>query len=203
MEDTKAKRFGSVAKLIRETSGDEEFVKEVESRMKERTLVKRLYSLRIAKGISQEEIARQLGCTQSRISKIENGKDGDLRVQDIEGYARAIGCEALFAMKRRNATIAEDVKLHALAIKNKLHQLADMAGDDETMAEGVAGFFGEAFFNLVRILQEAAPKPPPNPDNERPYLQVDVTAFEMLEEQLRNDVASSKGQASGTGMSVA
>ena len=45
-----------------------------------------LACMRLSAGITQEQMAVELGCTQSRISKLESGTDADLTLKDIRDY---------------------------------------------------------------------------------------------------------------------
>lgn len=45
-----------------------------------------LACMRMSAGITQEQMAEALWCTQSRISKLESGTDADLTLKDIQDY---------------------------------------------------------------------------------------------------------------------
>ncbi|MCH6255692.1 helix-turn-helix transcriptional regulator [Puniceicoccaceae bacterium K14] len=62
----------------------------LESDSEPRKIVNLLISARKAKGVTQVQIAKLIGCGQPRISKIENGYDEQLRVHDIQDYATAL-----------------------------------------------------------------------------------------------------------------
>lgn len=47
--------------------------------MRRRKLVSPLTALRVAKGLTQADIAALTGCQQSRVSKLESGVDADLK----------------------------------------------------------------------------------------------------------------------------
>ena len=77
-------QYTSVRELIRDISDDETFNQELEEQISKRRLVKALHAMRTAKGVSQAAIAEELDCSQSRVSKIENGEDGELRISELE-----------------------------------------------------------------------------------------------------------------------
>ena len=86
-EMSKAKKTGfrSVADLARNAFMDDTgFVEELEEELSSRQVVRALFAMRSARNVSQAEIAAQLKCTQSRVSKIENGVDADLSVGELE-----------------------------------------------------------------------------------------------------------------------
>jgi hypothetical protein len=43
-----------------------------------------------------------MGCTQSRISKIETGKDDELRLGELNQYLSALGYELIVTVARRD-----------------------------------------------------------------------------------------------------
>ena len=47
--------------------------------------------LRCSLGMTQKQVAGQMGCTQSRVSKLEAGNDDDLQLSEVRDYARALG----------------------------------------------------------------------------------------------------------------
>ena len=54
-------------------------------------LIDQLILARVAAGLTQAQMAAKLGCSQSRISKIEDSQDADLSLGDIHAYARIVG----------------------------------------------------------------------------------------------------------------
>ena len=94
----KGKRYSSVPEMVRDLSMDKEFASSLEQTMAERNIIDLLMGLRTSKGLSQQDIAAAMGCTQSRISKLENGKDDDLCVGDFHAYTAALGLRLRGAM---------------------------------------------------------------------------------------------------------
>jgi len=56
-----------------------------------RDVVGRLVVARMARGMSQQDVADAMRRTQGEVSKLEAGRDGDLRLCDLAAYARAVG----------------------------------------------------------------------------------------------------------------
>lgn len=186
-EMNKAKKtgFSSVADLARRAFKDDpDLVDELEEDLSSRQVVRALFAMRSARNVSQAEIASQLKCSQSKVSKIENGVDADLSVGELEAYARALNCDVVLTFQKRHSTSADRVKQHAFAIKRELDDLACIAGDDSTLRKGVASFFGEAFFKIVRMISESAKSLPATSDDS-PHVRVSMEPSEsqMNEEQ--------------------
>jgi transcriptional regulator len=95
------KRFTSVSEMVREISEDRSFVEGFERRMRDRRIIKALLVLRVVRGWNQKDIADRLGCTQSRISKLESSADGDLRLADLRDYASALGQSVEIQIRRK------------------------------------------------------------------------------------------------------
>ena len=184
MNKAKKTGFNSVADLARNAFKDDaSLVGELEEELASRQVVRALFAMRSARNVSQAEIAAQLKCTQSRVSKIENGIDADLSVGELEAYARVLDCDVVLTFQKRHSTSVDRVKQHAFAIKRELDQLARMAGEDSTLQKGVASFFGEAFFNIVRMISESA-KSLPELNDDSPHVRV---SMEPNETQMNDD----------------
>lgn len=171
-----AKRtYQNVSEMLADSAPSEAFRQEFEAQVATRGVIKHLIALRTAKGLSQKDIADQINCSQSRISKLEHGADDDIRLGDLRAYARALGFGTGFVFSDRKMTAVEEVKYHAFSIKRLMDRLAQLAGRDEKIAQAVSAFFGEAFFNLVRMIQDSASKLP-RPDVDSPYISIEVAA---------------------------
>ena len=91
MTMTEKTTYTSVPQMVRETSDDGSFVEAFEQRLHGRRIIKDLMIHRATHGLSQKDIAARLGCTQSRISKLESTTDPELRLGDLAKYADAVG----------------------------------------------------------------------------------------------------------------
>lgn len=181
-ESKSEKKFNSVSQMIEAFSGEDHLADSLKKRIAQRQIVKTLFAMRSAKGIPQSSIAEALGCTQSRVSKIENGLDGDLNLSELEAYAQSLDQDVCLVFMKRGATGAERVKMHAFQIKKELERMAEFAHKDENIAEAVAGFFGEAFFNLVNFVQAACGKLPKR-SNDEPYIRIGIADMDCDDEE--------------------
>lgn len=149
-------RYSDVVEMVRELVGDEEFAARFETHLKRREIVNYLMSLRGAAGLSQEDIAKKLRCSQSRVSKLERNTDSDLRLGDLVRYAGILGFETEILLTPKEWTVVDEIKYHAFCIKRSLDHLAGLARKDPAIAKGVVAFFDEAKVNIVRIIQDSA-----------------------------------------------
>src|SRR4051812_41510922 len=93
-------RHNSVADAVGTVSP--EIRQALEKRLQQREVVKSLIAKRAVQGLSQTDIAAKMKCSQSRISKLENGTDADLRLDDLFSYLEALGLDATIQVHRRN-----------------------------------------------------------------------------------------------------
>lgn len=57
-----------------------------------RALAAELVNVRLAKGLSQTEVAARMGTSQSAVARLESG-DADVLLSTLERYASAVGFE--------------------------------------------------------------------------------------------------------------
>jgi transcriptional regulator with XRE-family HTH domain len=149
--------------MVRATADDEAFADQFEQRTARRRVINHLVSLRAAMGLTQKDIAERMGCTQGRVSKLENSLDEAITVGDLRKYASALGLSTQFTLMPKETRAVDRVRFHAMQIQSTVDGLAGLTKNDPAIARGAAAFFGEAAFNLLLILQEAAgrlPSPP-------------------------------------------
>jgi len=162
-------QYASVSDLLRDVVPDEEFHLAFDELVARRKLIKQLLAMRAAKGMSQKDVAAKMCCTQSRVSKLENANDDDVRLGDLRGYADVVGCELIAWPMPQDMTPVDKVKCHTHAIKKHMDDLAQLARADDKIAEGVARFFYELFVNFTLMLRHSSQDFPLRPDD-TPYL---------------------------------
>ena len=175
------RQYTRVSELVHDMAPDPEFGAAFDQRVARRRLIKELLAMRAVKGLSQQDIAGKLDCTQSRISKLESSTDDDIRLGDLRAYAEAVGCGLMVGAVPRDLKPVDKVKGHVFAIKKHTDDLAKLARSDEKIAEGVARFFFELVVNFSRLVGDSVKQLPKN-SNDVPYfdfgLQVKVVEQE-------------------------
>jgi transcriptional regulator with XRE-family HTH domain len=155
------RKYSSVAELMRGEGVSQEIQDKVNEMEKETRVVLQLARLRQAAGITQKEMAKAMGVTQSAVSKLESGTDLDVTLREIRDYSRVTD-QRIGLMFGKPATHVESVKCHALAIRHHLESLATIANRHDELEKEIQAFFGEAFFNILTILAECGDKLPSN-----------------------------------------
>jgi transcriptional regulator with XRE-family HTH domain len=178
------KRYRKVSEMVRaETAPD--FAEAFEKRLADRQLVKHLQIMRARHGLSQEDVATRLNCSQGRISKLESGDDSNVRVGDLLKYAGAAGYQLQFVFFKSDTTTADQVKYHFFETKQLLGELVELAKiPDEDISKGIASFFEEACGNFIGMLAEKAKALPKDA--------VDHVPLVKLVSQLDEDKAAPK-----------
>ena len=148
----KKRRYTSVSQMLRDSTVDESFCDEFDEHVALRQVVKHLLAMRAVKRLSQKDIAERMGCSQSRVSKLENGVDSDLRLDDLIRYSASLGFEVRLVFAKRDWSAVDEIKYHAFSIRK-----------------------------LVGMFQDAASKLPMRRENETPYVQIEVYESETPE----------------------
>jgi ribosome-binding protein aMBF1 (putative translation factor) len=63
-----------------------------------RVLVDELSTARVERGLSQTEVAAQMGTSQSAVARLEAG-DADVRLSTLQRYAAAVGVELQWSVE--------------------------------------------------------------------------------------------------------
>lgn len=171
---SKNKKYNTVSEMVHAVAEDRAFADALDKQIAERQVIKVLISLRALADKSQGDLAKTMGCSQSRISKLESAKDGDLRLEDFHAYLTALGYDMKIVIGKRDQTAFDEVKYHALSIKRLLDHFAHLAGDDETMAHGVLKAIGETWYNLAKMLEDSARKLKLRPKEAGPAIAVEM-----------------------------
>lgn len=146
-----AKTYSSVEEMVADITGDTELVNEVAKRCHDQEIVKMFVAFRTSKELSQQQLADLLGCSQSTISKIENGVDADLKVGEIQAYLRALE-KPLLLFFMPNGTAVERVKALTTRIQDEINFLTKLAHKDELIKVGVINHCCETILNQVNYV---------------------------------------------------
>ena len=177
------KRYKSVSDMARRLSADAAFAKRLEQEIAAKELAKTLFAMRCARGMSQKDMASKLGCTQSRISKLEHSGAEGIRVSDLVAYAQALGLNLRISFQE-DMTPVEHVKFHAFQIKRHLDRLAALAHRDDKIFEGVKDFYTEYLVNMLRLFRQSAERLPKPKTRKGPVLQVNAPGEIAEQERL-------------------
>ncbi len=151
-------RYSSVPEMLKGTGSSKRTIKAVEKFIKERSLAKHLIVLRCQHNMTQKELADKIGCTQSRVSKIESSMNREIVVADLLDYAKALNLRLEIGYRQPSVKIVDLIKYHAFKIKGYLSELTKLAKDDAAIKDGVRDFHKEARHNLNRFVNDSLNK---------------------------------------------
>ena len=139
-------------------TGDEEdaVLESAKSAMFERQIVDRLISLRLLRQASQGDVAKHMGVTQSRVSKIENGDDRSLSIGQIDSYLEALGMRFEMRFCQSGDTIVERLKSHAFELYGCLQKISEMSNGDPEMEKAALRMHAETIVNVDRFVSSSA-----------------------------------------------
>lgn len=168
---TQPKRFASVRDLVKATAPNDTQVREFDRRIKGSIIVNALIRTRAAAGMTQADVAEKMACTQSAVSKLEHAADAELTLQDIASYLHATGGRLNLGIGKQPNRV-ERIKELAICLKGELECLADLSSnsDDPSIRQSINGFFGEAWFNLFKILCDTTSRLPKEPEESSPLM---------------------------------
>ncbi len=147
---TEERNYDSVADLLEDIIDDDgAFASEVQQAIESQRLAAALFQMRNNVGLTQEEVARRMGRTQSSISKLEHSTTDRISVRDLEEYASAIDVNLVISFEKQ-MTAADRVKFYFFEIKKHLDEMRELAGDDPDIVAGVDKFYNEWLINTLR-----------------------------------------------------
>ena len=150
-----SRQFKSVSELVRTISDSAVTAELVEKKIAERAIVSQLIAMRLKRDLSQGDIAKEMGCTQSRVSKLENGLDKNLTFADIEAYLKALQMQMGVMFYEEGHTLMERVKMHAFRIVSGLQEIASLSNGDQSMEQAAVLAHMETMMNMARLIGES------------------------------------------------
>ncbi|NCD33397.1 MAG: XRE family transcriptional regulator [Spartobacteria bacterium] len=170
---TKATKYNSVADMVDSLTDDTHFKAELEQELNNKSMAKTLFAMRCRRGITQAEMAEKIGCTQSRLSKLENTDNENIKMGDLIDYANVLGLNLSINFHEK-MTAVESIKYHAFQIRKHLDHLAQLAHGDEQILSGVKEFFNEYLFNMLNLFKKSADKLPAECNSDNRFV-LDIT----------------------------
>src|SRR5260221_2645008 len=136
--------------MLEDIGVDRDVIDTVEE-VRRQNVTNTLAKIRLSKGLTQKEMAKLLKCTQGRISKLETGKDADLRLKDLSDYAEAAHVSLSVTIGPR--TCAEAIKHHLLSVKQFIDKLVALDdGKDATISDGIRRFLDRLLWDKAELI---------------------------------------------------
>ena len=150
-----AKSYSSVAEMMADVCEDKKYSDRLSVELNKITLSKILIAMRCNAKLTQEEIAKKIGCAQGTISKIECSDDDELSVKDLLDYTSALNFQLEIGFREKNPSVIDLIKFHAFQISRYFGELNSLVKGDPAIARGVAKFHKEASMNFNKIINRS------------------------------------------------
>ena len=156
------KQYSNVLDMVKDTSDDKALIESLREELAKKQISKTLVAMRCKAGLSQNQIADKMKCSQGKVSKMENLTDTELSIGDLAKYSSALGMRLEIGFSDLRMTMVDKVKWHFFNLKGLIDEMVKPAKGDEIMEKGVARFTAEAFVNitggLLECMQRAKPQ---------------------------------------------
>ncbi len=139
--------FDQFLDTLNPTIGDN--VRKIEEKTR---VARRLQLIRMSKGLSQNEIATRMGCTQGNVSKIENKFDDDLTFGDVKLYLQAVHSGMGFTIGP-DLTLAESINKNIKELDKGLKKLKHIkSGEDQDLSNAIDEYLSTSHKKLLNII---------------------------------------------------
>lgn len=143
----------STAMLAASLTSDPGAATRVETHQTETRFVRVLIAMRVEKKLSQKELAEKMGCSPSKVCRMEASADKSLNLGDVMLYAKALGVNMSVLFDDPALPAAERIKHHVFAVHDLLEHLVKLAhqvGGGDAISAKIKQFYGEVLFNFMR-----------------------------------------------------
>jgi transcriptional regulator with XRE-family HTH domain len=155
-------KFTSTAEAAAHLADDPQMARAVNDEISGSSLVSALLSMRIAKAMTQEQIAQSMKCDASKISRMESGNDRQLKWSGVVGYVKALNVQMSVLFDDESLPAAARIEQCVFRIDDDLKKLAQMArqfvGDDKTAGK-INQFYKDVLFSFLKRFSQNHQRP--------------------------------------------
>ena len=195
------KRFQSVSEMAADLTDD----KTIEERLKEqfarRALAKMLFRLRCTRGVTQQELAEEMGVTQGKISRLEHSDLETIKIGDIAAYTEGLGIDFLIVFHTSLAEPADRVKMFAHFLKREFDAIAELVGDDSTLVDATADFIGDQLVTIAKAMGDTISKLPDPKKQTARVLERVLASVDLLPPHEEDEAEESEPRKTGRSLS--
>lgn len=122
----------------------------IDSVVENRSLSRCLTVMRVKSGLTQTEMAKKIGISQSNISKLEHSSNDQITITDVAKYVQALGYELKLTIGKPKPLTEQIIHTHQHMI-DLCQKLERTERDDKNILEGLADFERVAAENMVNL----------------------------------------------------
>ena len=146
-------RESSVSEMVSGAAQIEALDEEVEGRAGDHDVSRALSDLRCSQKLTQEELAKRAGCTQSKISRIENSSNDRLKLDDLTMYAHAFNMQVSIDFTRVSSSADATDRL-ARQIRSGLDHVAERVRGEGAADEGGRKTYEAFLFSMLELFMD-------------------------------------------------
>ncbi len=114
------------------------------------SLSRYLTMMRVKKGVTQAEMAKKMGVSQSNISKLEHSPNDRITVTELADYVYALDCELKLTVGRPKP-LTTQIKHTYGHLVSLCKSLAETERNDSKILKGLADFEKAAAYNMAKL----------------------------------------------------
>ena len=149
-----SKRHSDLNSLMKSVSQNTRVREETQKELKKRQLANFLVFLRCDNCLTQKEMAKKMGCTQSKISKLEMSYDDQISVKDLLEYGKVLNLQLELGYRNKNVKITELINYHICRIREYLTKLVFISKGDNAMSTGAIKVCESTLNKFIEIVGE-------------------------------------------------
>lgn len=145
-----AKVIKDVCELTEELGFSVKEREQMHQRINERSIGRLLSAIRSNNGLTQSELSKKIGSTQSFVSKVENNLNKQMTINDLARYLAPLGFDVSINISKRK-NIVERIKSAYLHLSKLLGKFQELKRDDHEILVAMAKFETEAARNMLSL----------------------------------------------------
>ena len=147
------RRNASVYEMVSDAAPVKSLDEEMESNARDYNVCRALTDMRSSRILTQEELADRAGCTQSKISRIENSSNDRLKLDDLAMYARAFNMRVSIDFAPESSSTDATERL-ARQIRNGLDNVAAKVRREGAADEGAKEAYETFLFEMLDLFMD-------------------------------------------------
>lgn len=144
------KKLTSISDLMNEMGIDKDIAKKVTDNINNHSVSQSLTILRAKADLSQAEMAKKMGVSQSFISKLEVANNDQIKFGDFNKFVNALGYDTTLTISKPQ-NIVQKIKNTYNQLFALTKELQNYAVDDDAILQSIAKFELEATHNMLNL----------------------------------------------------
>lgn len=151
------KKYTSAARMAADLLDDPTVEKGIEEHLARRQMMNCLVAERAKANLTLTEVAKRMGVSVSKVSRLEGLEDNAISLGDLKAYSKAIHMKMSLLFANDKVPVADRIKHYVFRIEDMLNHLTALAQscvDDRTIVDGITRFRAEVLYNFLVKFKE-------------------------------------------------